>query len=157
VCVCSLSYLACKACAPVMLSSVACPALLFCPHYLVNGTVSGRWGLGGGRVGVEWLNLNVCFDFLYSFETFLILIRSQLVVFIYVYRSSCTIPIIIVSFQWNLNFLNRFSKNALQIKFYNICSVENYLFNVVYFLTYCSPLSTGALYGRSVCSIDIGR
>ena len=29
-----------------------------------------------------------------------------------VYRSACEVPVIIVTFQWNLNFLNRFSQNT---------------------------------------------
>jgi hypothetical protein len=55
----------------------------------------------------------VCFDFLYNFfsEIFLIIRRIKRNININVHLSSCKVPVIIVRFQSNLNFLNRLSKN----------------------------------------------
>ena len=61
-------------------------------------------------------------------ETFLILRRIQRDIVISVYWSSCKFPIIIVRFEWNLNFLDRFSKNIQILNFVKIRPVEAELF-----------------------------
>jgi hypothetical protein len=46
-----------------------------------------------------------------------------------VYRSSCKVPVILVRFQWNLDFLDRFSKNTIIPNFMRIRPVEADLFH----------------------------
>jgi len=63
-------------------------------------------------------------------KTLLILRRIQRDIVINVYRSSCKVPVILVRTEWNLNFLNRFSKNAQILNFVKIRPVEAELFHV---------------------------
>ena len=51
-------------------------------------------------------------DFLYLSETFRILRRSQRDITTNVYWSSCKVPIIVVIFKQNFNFLDRFWENT---------------------------------------------
>jgi hypothetical protein len=51
------------------------------------------------------------------FETFLILRRNKRDIVINVKTSSSKVPVILVEFKWNWNFLDRFSK-ILNIKFH---------------------------------------
>ena len=54
-CVCSLSYPACKRMLRIT-SSVACPPVPYFPHYLING-----------MAGKKLFNTIICFDFFYKF------------------------------------------------------------------------------------------
>jgi hypothetical protein len=78
---------------------------LYCifPHCLINGTIFGKklWNIKC----VFWFYLQLLS------ETFLIPRRIGRDIIINVHRSSCKVAVIPVGFHWNLNFLDRFSKN----------------------------------------------
>ena len=77
------------------------------------------------RESVVWTK-NVCFDFLYNFLwTFFILRRIQRDIVINVHRSSREVPIILVTFWWNLNFHDTCFEKSLDLKFLeNLFSVS---------------------------------
>ena len=91
--------------------TVMWPALLYniFPHYLINGDIFEK------KV-IEYKLCVLIFSTNLS-ETFLILRRSERDLIKNIYWSSCKVPIVLVRFQWNLNFLNGFSKNS-HIKFH---------------------------------------
>jgi hypothetical protein len=62
-------------------------------------------------------------------ETFYILTRIQRDTIINVRRSSCKAPVILVRYQWNLNFLAKFSKNTQLSNFPTISLVGAELFH----------------------------
>jgi hypothetical protein len=74
------------------------------PHYLINGTIFGKKLLNVKCV--FWFSLQL------SPETLLILSRIERHIVINVHRSSCKLPVILFRFWWNLNFLDRFSRNT---------------------------------------------
>jgi hypothetical protein len=88
--------------------SVICLVLsyVFFSNYLLNGTTFGE----------KMLNINCVFWFYLQLlsETLLILRRIKLDILVNLHRYSCRVPVILVTLQWNLNRLDRFSKN-LQI------------------------------------------
>ena len=73
------------------------------PHYLINGAIFEK----------EILNIKYVYRFSLqlSSETFLILWRIRDII-INVHRSICEVRVILVKFWWNLNFLDRFTRNT---------------------------------------------
>jgi hypothetical protein len=91
------------------------------PHYLINGTIFGK----------KLLNIKCVFWFSVQLlsETFLILRRIQQDIIINIHRSSCKVPVILVRFWWNLNLLDRVSKNTQVSNFMKIRPVGAELFH----------------------------
>jgi hypothetical protein len=75
------------------------------------------------RRSVFWFSLQLLF------ETFLFLRRSEWDAVINVHRSSCKAFVILVTLQWNLKFLDRFSKNPQVQNFMKILFVGAELFH----------------------------
>jgi hypothetical protein len=120
-CGCSLSYPACNAHAPYC---IMWPARLYniFPHYFINGTIFKKKKL---------LHIKCVFWFSLQFfsETFLTLGRIERDLIKNVYWSSCKVQVILVRFQWNLNFRDSFSKNIRLSNFLDVRPVGAELFH----------------------------
>ena len=81
------------------------------PHYPVNGTI--------------FVKDKMCV----LFKTFFILSRTEQDMIINVHWSSCKLSIILVRFECNVNFLDRFSKNTLTSNFMKIHPMGAKLFH----------------------------
>jgi hypothetical protein len=90
----------------VILPPVVCLSVLYFSHYLNNGMISGK----------SLLNIKCMFWFTLQllFETFLISRRIQQD--IKVHRSSYKVPILLVTFELNMNY---FDSTSSDIKFLN--------------------------------------
>jgi hypothetical protein len=95
VCACSIAYAICNSCAsyrylwPVWLLQIL-------RHYLINDSIFGKKGM---CVLIFSTNL---------FKTFLITRKIQRDIVINMKMFSCKLPVILVRFYWNLNFLDIF-------------------------------------------------
>jgi hypothetical protein len=97
----------------IILSFVACLALPHFFHYFLNGTIFIQMLLN--IKCVFWFSLQI------FYEIFLILRIIERDIVINVYRSSCKIPVILVRFYWNVNFLDRFLKTTQRSNVMKIC------------------------------------
>ena len=93
----------------------------FFPHYPINGTILRK----------KLLNIKCVFRFSPQLlcETFLTLRRNKWDMIKNVRRSSCKVPVIIVRFWWNLNFLNRCLKSTQILNSMKIYPVGTKLFH----------------------------
>jgi len=94
----------------IILSFLACLAL---PCF---STFSHKRNCGVKRVTEH----KICFDFLIFFFKFLLLRRSERDVIMNVYWYLCKVSVILYKCKWNLNFLDRFSKNSQVSNFMKI-------------------------------------
>jgi hypothetical protein len=86
------------------IATLSCVACLAVPYF---STLSHPWyDFWTKEIYWTW---NTCFDFLYTFETFLI-IGIIADIMINIRKSSCKELIILVTFQSNLNFFHSFSR-----------------------------------------------
>ena len=90
------------------------------PYYLINNTICGQ----------TLLNIECMLEFSLHIlsGTFYILRRIQRDFVISVRKSSCKIPVIVVRFKWNSNFLDKCSK-YVEMYFKKSCPVRAELFH----------------------------
>jgi hypothetical protein len=100
ICICSLMHPASKAHAPYCHLWLVQLHNIF-PHYLTKGTISEKEKL-----------MRVLIFFTILSETFFLLRITELGMIIYEYWSPCKVPVTVIRFYWNMNYLYRFSKNT---------------------------------------------
>ena len=120
-CACRLRYTMCSAHTPYCHLWSACICNIF-PPYLINGT---------SFLKKQLLNRKCVLCFFSKFcVKYVILRRAERDMIKTVYWSSCEISIIVIRFQWNLNFLGVFSINTQTSNFTNFHSLGANLFHV---------------------------
>ena len=110
--------------------------IISAPYYIVIFGLSGctvffsLYVINVNIFGKELLNINYVFwvSLQLLSETFLVLRRIQRGVINLLHRSSCKVPVVIVRFKLNLNFLERFSENPHISNFMKIGPVGAELF-----------------------------
>ena len=110
--VCSLCYTSRKAHAPYYTVICGLSNCFIFFHVVPPSTIFGNMLLN--ITCVFWFPLQL------STETFLILRRNQWDINVHMY--SCKVPVILVSFYWNFNLIDRISKNLQISDFMNIPS-----------------------------------
>ena len=96
------------------------PLYIIFPHYLINGTIK-----------IEFIELKMCFPTFSTnlSETFFVLSRTEPDMIEILFRSSRKVRVIIVRFELNLNFIDRFSKYSPITNFMKILAVGAELFH----------------------------
>jgi hypothetical protein len=120
VCVCILRYQAWNVHAPYCHQRFVWLYCIFA-HYHINGTVFREKKLQNMKCAI-WFSVQLLS------KSFLILRRTKRDMIRYVFWSSCKVPVNLVRFKWNLNSLDRFSKNNEISNFMKICPVGAELF-----------------------------
>ena len=88
------------------------------PHYLINDTIKKN----GHKMCVSTFSTTVVWNIFHSKKNLARCDKN-------VYWSSCEVPLILVRFCWNLNFLDKVSKNIEVSNFMKICSMGAELFH----------------------------
>ena len=132
----------------ISLSVVSSPPYIF-PNYLMKGTI---YGGGGTLFGIK------CFFLQRLVETFLMLRRIQHDTIITAHKSPCNVPIILVTFCWNLNILYGLLQ-YFQALFActRILAKSAYYLRHVHFTVYPSACNTATSTGRVSVKFDIGN